>query len=428
MERAPSEAADALGPYYFHNMLNFITFPRRHQLNAWSVLFVAALITFVVACGASDNESPDEAGDGLITTQNSNPRVSQEPNANVPIPDKTPGRGVPELTGLAGWINSEPFTIAERTSEGGVVLIDFWTYTCVNCIRTFSFLQDWNEKYADASLTILGVHTPEFDFEMDRQGVLDSMERFGLEYPVAQDNERGTWTAFENGAWPAKYLFDSEGSLVYTHIGEGDYVETEQAIRTALTAAGRDLSGIAAGTNEGPVEDASAIHLTEELYAGYGKVYGLGGSISIAPVEYYLGPDRVVEYTDPDFHHFDKVYLQGPWLNEKDAIVHARSTTGLEDYIYALVFARSANVVLEHRGESPIEVFVELDGGPVPVDGAGPDIEYDEAGRSLVRVDESRLYALLELPEYGQHELVIRSDSDRFAVSSFTFGNYLQGP
>ena len=405
-------------PYNLNDMPNSLFPPviiRRtaRPLTAFMGFFV---IVFLAACGSLSAETQAP------------PSVTPVPAPTATVEPEPTGSGAPELAGLEGWINSEPFTIAERTSAGGVVLIDFWTYTCVNCIRTFPFLRDWHEKYADAGLTILGVHTPEFDFEKDREGVLKAMERFGLEYPVAQDNDRFTWDAFENRAWPAKYLFNAEGELVYMHFGEGDYLESERAIRAALTDAGSDLSGIEAGTREDPPEDASAFHLTGELYLGYGKVYGLGGSISLAPIEYYAGPDRVVEYVDPGIHHFDKIYLQGPWLNEKDAIVHARATTGLEDYIYARVFARSVNVVVEHRGDAPIEVIVELDGKPVPADGAGPDIVYDESGRSILSIDESRLYRLLELPEFGEHELVLRSNSDLFAVNAFTFGNYLEGP
>ncbi|MCH8816716.1 MAG: redoxin family protein [Chloroflexi bacterium] len=386
------------------------------------------LAAILVACGSVGGGSQATPAATPALPGLTIPAEPETPRASPKTSPKLPEGEPPELAGLKGWINSEPFTIAERTSEGGVVLIDFWTYTCVNCIRTFPFLRDWQDKYADAGLTILGVHTPEFDFEKDRSNVLRAMERFGLAYPVAQDNDRFTWDAFENRAWPAKYLFDAKGRLVYTHIGEGDYVETERAIRAALIEAGRDLSGIIAGASEGPAEDATAYHLTGELYLGYGKVYGLGGSVSIAQVEFYAGPDLVVEYADSEFHHFDKIYLQGLWLNEKDAIVHARTTTGLEDYIYAHVFARSVNVVVQHRGDTPIEVIVELDGKPIPVNGAGPDIVYDESGRSTIRVDESRLYTLLELPEFGELELVIRSNSDQFAVNAFTFGNYLQGP
>ncbi|MDP6824227.1 MAG: redoxin domain-containing protein [Dehalococcoidia bacterium] len=384
----------------------------------YKALLMATVAVVIVACGSSlSGDSGPRAG------------TSETPVPGGSVDHTAEATATLALKGLTGWANSEPFTIGERTSGGDVVLVDFWTYTCVNCIRTFPFLAQWHDKYADAGLTILGVHTPEFEFEKAREGVLKALDRFGLEYPVAQDNARQTWNAFENHAWPAKYLFNSRGELVYEHIGEGDYRETEEEIRSALIDAGHDISAIAIGSNGGPSEDEAAYYLTEELYAGYSKVYGLGGSNSIAQVEYYHGPDRVVDYVDDaEFHHFNKIYLRGLWLNEKDAIVHARVTTGLEDYLYAQVFARSANVVLEHRGDAPIDVYVELDGAPVPRNGAGPDIVYDKTGASLLHVDESRLYALLEMPEFGQHELVLRSNSDQFAVSSYTFGNYLRGP
>ena len=377
------------------------------------ILLLSVVALAAISCSSSATADPT-ATVGIVVTE-------------VPIPP-TETVQTPLLMGLEGWANSEPFTIAERTGAGDVVLIDFWTYTCVNCIRTFPFLNQWHDKYGENGLTILGVHTPEFEFEKGRDGVLKALDRFDLEYPIAQDNDRGTWNAFENRAWPAKYLFGADGALIYVHIGEGDYVDTEREIRAALTAAGHDVSAIVIGDSNGPEEDETAYYLTEELFTGYGKVYGLGGSISIAPIEYYQQPDRVFDYRDSEFHHFNKIYLQGPWLNEKDALVHARTTTSLEDYLFAHIFARSANVVVEHRGDAPIDVYVELDGGPVPVDGAGADIEYDDEGASFIRVDESRLYSLLELTGFGEHQLVVRSNSDQFAVSSFTFGNYVEGP
>jgi thiol-disulfide isomerase/thioredoxin len=406
------------------------------------MLVIVAVMSGVLAlaCGSSDSDAADgalaDSTAASVDVVDSGPAsvgalIQTTVTAGPLDLDKkyAPREGFkPSLKGLEGWANSEPFTIAERTSEGDVVLIDFWTYTCVNCIRTFPFLNEWQDKYADSGLTILGVQTPEFEFEKKREGVLKALERFGLEYPVAQDNNRETWDAFENRAWPSKYLFDTDGQLVYEHFGEGDYLDTELEIRSALIDAGHDISAIPIGSVNDPPEDETAYYLTEELYAGYGKVYGLGGALSIAQIEYYQDSDYVFDYVDVEIHHFNKIYLQGPWLNEKDAVIHARITTGLEDYLFAHVFARSANIVVEFRGGTPYDVYVELDGAPVAVEGAGPDLMYDESGASFIRVDESRLYGLLELESFGEHRLIVRSDSDQFAVNAFTFGNYVQGP
>ena len=123
------------------------------------------------------------------------------------------GSQAPEFAGISSWINSEPLTMADL--RGGVVLVDFWTYTCVNCIRTFPYLKEWHEKYADVGLTIVGVHSPEFEFEKIRANVVRSSQGSGLTYPIAQDNDFVTWRAFKNLAWPAKYLIDAEGIVRY---------------------------------------------------------------------------------------------------------------------------------------------------------------------------------------------------------------------
>jgi len=128
--------------------------------------------------------------------------------------------------------------------RGRVVLIDFWTYTCVNCIRTMPFLKDWHAKYADHGLVIVGVHSPEFEFEKLAENVAKNAFNFGLEYPIAQDNDFQTWRAYRNRAWPAKYLVDDEGVIRYSKIGEGAYGETEREIRNLLENTGADLSGI----------------------------------------------------------------------------------------------------------------------------------------------------------------------------------------
>ena len=165
------------------------------------------------------------------------------PTPSEPTPTPYPA---PALAGTGEWINSEPFTLASRRGE--VVLVDFWTYTCINCIRTLPWIRDWHEKYADAGLVILGVHTPEFEFEKVIENVRKASLDYDLNYPIVQDNEFTTWRAFKNRAWPSKYLIDANGAVRYAHIGEGAYDTTERWIRTLLEEAGADLSGISGET------------------------------------------------------------------------------------------------------------------------------------------------------------------------------------
>lgn len=157
----------------------------------------------------------------------------------------------PDLTGLVGWLNGEPTTIARELAKGNVVLIDFWTFGCYNCQNTLPYLTAWDEKYREHGLVILGVHRPEFAYEEDPVRIRDAIARYGIEYSVPLDNDARTWRAYRNRWWPAKYLIgptdEAAMGVRYRHIGEGRYERTERAIRAALQAVGRDLSGVPIG-------------------------------------------------------------------------------------------------------------------------------------------------------------------------------------
>ena len=334
-----------------------------------------------------------------------------------------------ELVGLGRWFNSEPFTIAEQLERGNIVLIDFWTYSCINCVRTLPYLRSWHEKYADRGLVILGVHRPEFAFEHSAENVAAAIERLDVSWPVVQDNDAATWREFENHFWPAKYLFDKTGKIVYDHFGEGAYTETERRIRQALTEAGHDVSEITVGIPE-PERDPSRLNQTRELYGGFFRNYRNNGVYAAQDI-YYTGADQELTYTDIDTaaeeRSHNQWYLQGLWRNEREAIVHARETEDLEDY-FAFVFrARSVNVVISPPDDEPFEVFIEIDGRPLRPEEAGEDVVFDDQQRSFIRVSEPRHYAIVELPEFGQHDLKLASNSDNFAIFALTFGSYLEG-
>lgn len=142
----------------------------------------------------------------------------------------------PEFTGIDNWLNSDPLTLAQL--RGKVVLVDIWTYTCINCVRTLPYVTSWYQKYKDQGLEVVGVHTPEFPFERSSPNVQKAIERFGITYPVAQDNRYATWEAYRNQYWPAFYLIDKQGRIVYRHFGEGQYAETEAQIQRLLAQPG----------------------------------------------------------------------------------------------------------------------------------------------------------------------------------------------
>ena len=366
------------------------------------------------------------------------PQVEPEPEPEPTAEERLAARAAriaaagsaPELTGLTGWLSGGPTTIARELAKGNVVLIDFWTYTCINCIRTFPFLVEWHEKYAEHGLRIIGVHSPEFEFEKEARNVLDSMAEHGIEYLVAQDNDFRTWRAFSNRYWPAKYLIGPSMDVRYAHFGEGDYPETEEEIREALEEAGRDLSGVPVGVAASiPTRDPRATGQTRELYGGTHRNYGR--TQYAAQPEYYISGGVERFYTDiaeGQGRLGNKWYVQGLWRNEEEAIVHARETENLEDYIALNFTARTVNVVLNiPPGEAPYRVYVEVDGEPVRREWAGDDVRFDEAGNGFVTVTEDDLYRLVKLPEWTRHELKLRSNSDKFAVFAFTFGSYLGG-
>ena len=141
----------------------------------------------------------------------------------------------PEFTGINNWLNSPPLSMQQL--RGKVVLVDFWTYTCITCIRTLPYVKSWHEKYKDKGLVVVGVHTPEYPFERSTSNVQSAIKRLGIPYPVAQDNRYATWQAYSNQYWPAVYLIDKQGQVVYTHFGEGAYQETEAKIRALLAEA-----------------------------------------------------------------------------------------------------------------------------------------------------------------------------------------------
>ena len=357
-------------------------------------------------------------------------QASASSHASIVTPPTGSEMTVPEIQGIASWINSEPITF--EAQRGKVVLVDFWTYTCVNCIRTLPFLKAWHEKYADKGLVIVGVHTPEFDFEKDRENVIEATEGFGLGWPIAQDNDFKTWRAFNNRYWPAKYLVDKDGLIRYTHFGEGAYEETELWIRGLLEEAGVDLSDVSASTLPEPqhVTDQRAMDretgLTREIYAGFERNYSalLSSAPYVLHQEYYEEEDAEILYTDPGEYRNHFLYLQGLWRNEAERLVHARETENFEDYLALRFYATSVNAVMSPVNGGEYQVRVTLNDEPISPDAAGTDVMFDVDGNGYIVVDSARMYHIVNLPKYESHELKLSSNSPEFSLFAYTFGAY----
>ena len=392
-------------------------------LLAITALLILGLL-FAIACGSDPTPTPTPT-----------PTPGPTPTPTLTMSEREVGGAVdniaPEFTGIVNWINSEPLTMEEL--RGQVVLIDFWTYTCVNCIRTLPYIKDWHAKYADERLVIIGVHTPEFEFEKVTENVIRSAQEFELTYPIAQDNDFRTWRAYSNRAWPAKYLIDAQGVVRYSHIGEGAYQETEEQIRGLLEEIGRDLSAIPVNDTEAPRFDPRAYlstdpveRITREIYGGFLRNASSSG-IYIAHEEYYDEAEVVHDYEDPGVHINQFLYLHGPWENGLESIRHARTTTDFEDYMILRFLATSVNAVFDPAEVGSYEVQVEIDGRPLTEEEAGGDLVVED-DRSYFVVNEPRMYAIVELPEFSNHVLKLSSNSDQFALFAFTFGAYPDGP
>ena len=291
----------------------------------------------------------------------------------------------PELEGLTNWLNATPTTMAAL--RGRVVLIDFWTYSCVNCLRTLPYLKRWDEAYRAGGLTIVGVHAPEFAFERVPDNVDEAVRDLGIRYPVALDNDFTTWRAYSNQYWPAKYLIDRKGHVRFAHFGEGEYAQTEDAIRTLLAEGGRSVRQ-APTVAEGIAEPAYG-HITPESYLGYERLDRLWNG----PVR----PDELAPYAFPatavPVHH---LAYAGRWLVEEE-----RAVAGRDAKLRLRFIGREVNLVLGGRGTVQVSL----------------------AGRRLrtVRVNGDRLYNLLDLEKQVEGDLDLRF-SPGVSGYAFTFG------
>ena len=304
----------------------------------------------------------------------------------------------PELAGISGYLNSPEFSL--RDLRGQVVLIDFWTYSCINCIRTQPYLNAWHEAYSDDGLVIVGVHTPEFEFEKDPENVRKAMEDAGIAYPVVQDNRYETWNAFRNRFWPRKYLIDVDGFIRYDRIGEGAYEQTEDAIRKLLEERAERFGMAMEQSRSSPDAEKTDRKVgTPEIYFGYRFARGNLGSPE------GFRPEQVNSYAAPAEIAPSKAYLTGEWLNRGDysELVSEKGSVLLRYY------ARNVNIVASSENGTMLDV--QVDGRPI---GRGID-----PGDSLVR--EERLYRIVRSPEPGERLLNVSADSG-FRIYTFTFG------
>jgi thiol-disulfide isomerase/thioredoxin len=318
---------------------------------------------------------------------------------------------LPEFVGVGPWINSEALT--KESLAGQVVLVDFWTYSCINCLRTLPYLKAWHEAYARHGLVIVGVHTPEFPFEKDEANVRHEVARLGLPYPIVLDNDYRLWNSYRAHYWPSHYFIDSQGQVRSHHFGEGGYRHSEAVIRQLLKEAGAtiDFDPVSdqVADDLAVAADPPAGQLTPETYLGFNRLEYLGSPESVA-----LGvAKRYTAIDDPATNIF---YLDGEWRIEEDFAVPAASGARLA------FRAVSAEINLVMVGaEGGLRVKVLLDGQPLTAETAGTDCW--AGGEFSLEVHEGRLYNLVRLSSPpAQHLLELVFLDPGAHLYAFTFG------
>ncbi|QSH39543.1 redoxin domain-containing protein [Candidatus Kaiserbacteria bacterium] len=313
-----------------------------------------------------------------------------------------------EITQPAGFINTEAFNLADVVGKK-VILLDIWTYSCINCQRTLPYITAWDDKYKDEGLLIVGIHSPEFEFEKDIENVQTAVEKFGINYPVVLDNDFGTWHAYRNSYWPRKYLIDIDGFVVYDHIGEGAYDETEAKIKELLAERAQKLGEVVdltgrVDTITVPEAIADTVPRSPEVYFGAWRnsTFGNGSPGMLGGYEL----ERPATFVRDIF------YLTGAWNIYQQYAENAKKDA-------RIIYKYSGDkVFMVASSKSGATIRLLQDGEPI---GAAAGADIDENGR--VEVKEEQLYKLVDNPDgAAEHTLEIIIEDPGLEIFTFTFG------
>ena len=305
----------------------------------------------------------------------------------------------PDFIGITKWLNTDK-SIHISDLKGKVVLVDFWTYTCINCIRTLPHLSSWYDTYKKDGFIVIGVHTPEFDFEKSSENVSQAIKQFNIHYPIAQDNNYQTWNNYNNQYWPAEYLIDSSGNIRETHFGEGNYDDTERSIRSLLQEKDKKIfSKSKKITNLTPQE-----LLTPETYLNLQRGEKTISNTLVVGGDQFFSPER-----DPFLNEY---LLKGEW-NIGDEYI-----TPKKDAILKIHFHASKVYLVITPLADKIDIPLLLDDKRITLDQSGKDVE-----NSMVKIDSSRLFNLLDLKDKSEdHILELNVSNAKIQLYVFTFG------
>jgi thiol-disulfide isomerase/thioredoxin len=341
--------------------------------------------------------------------------------------DKSQLKKAPEFVGISGYINTpnnNPLTLSSL--KGKVVLVYIWTYTCINSIRPMPYIDDWNQKYSNNGLVIVGLHSPEFTFEKNYSNVKAAVQRFGISYPVILDSDHGTWDAYGNQYWPRFYLIDTQGNIRYDHIGEGSYDQIEKAIQSLLAerAALMGAKEISFKTIPTTVIKPGSLYYVDLRQSTTPEIY-IGYDTARAPIGNSEGfkPGQTISYSIPSNTNFKPhiVYLQGKWKNNPDN-TQLQSDTGR---IVLTYYAKSVNIIAGGKGGGSVfndegveKASAAMSTSKISNKSLGEDLSPDGS----FRIDGQRLYNLAIHDNYAAHSIVIDVKGKGFQFYTITFG------
>jgi thiol-disulfide isomerase/thioredoxin len=355
-------------------------------------------------------------------------KAGGEAAAQGPGADAANEAMAPEFPTDAIWIGTDkPPTM--KSLRGQVVIVDFWDYTCINCIRTFPHLKLWYQRYHDAGLQVVGVHKGEFEFAQNADNVRKAYARFALPWPVIADVKDEVWDSFHADAWPQSYLIGRTGHIVTIHTGEGEYGKFEQEIQDALRQGHPELN-FAADVIEPDKElfGPGAGEMTQETYVGFERGQAWGGEIGNSEG---FQNDKVVDYAPTTARPGHGFWVSGKWLNRGDYFESVAAGAGANGAagpaspatLGIRYHARDVYVVLERAGAQPAKLLIERDGAAIPAAMRGKDVQVDDKGRTYLLIDEPRMYYAISKEDDGTHDLVLTPAAAGERICSFTFGN-----